>query len=198
MDQFAAAMTFAQIVGLLADYAASRGSRDALDVQDLARWAATHGHNEVMAAIERNQATAVGVRAALAEGRDELLAKLVGLDEKLSAIAAGMGPLEQVARALRPDSMLSDQAQAILCEFERVQAGSALEHISNDTGAIELLFLDAKTDAPLEIRDRRFYHDDMEQLVRLELLRWEANAGHRHFRITRLGAKIGLEILRKA
>ena len=196
MDPLTAATTFAQLVGLLTDYVSSKGSRDTLDAQDLARWAATHGHVEVMQAIERNQATAVGVKAALAEGRDELLAKLNTLDEKLSAVAAGLGPLDAIAKALRPESVLSVQALEILCEFEVTGAPLAIEHTSMDVGGPELLF-QSQREGSLEIREERFYHDDMASLVNLGLLSASLNSRRdRVFRLTRLGSQVAQQVLR--
>jgi len=195
MDPLTAATTFAQLVGLLADYVSTKGSRDTLDVEDLARWAATHGHAEVMQSIERNQATVISVKAALAEGRDELLAKLSTLDEKLSAVAAGLGPLDAIAKALRPETILSQQAREILCEFELTQASLAIEHTSMDAAGPELLF-QSQHQGSLEIREHRFYDDDMKSLVNLRLLSMDLNSrGGRVFRPTRLGSQVAQQLL---
>lgn len=199
MDPLTAATTFAQLVGLLADYVSSKGSRDTLDVQDLAKWAATHGHAEVMQAIERNQTTAISLKAALAEGRDELLAKLSTLDEKLSAVAAGLGPLDAIAKTLRPGLVLSEKAREMLCKFERTGAISAMEHRNTSRGDgadQEWVFLSKRVEVDLEM-DRRFYDDDVQSLLRLELLTLSFTPkGVRVFKLTRRGSSLAQQLLK--
>lgn len=196
MNPLTAATTFAQIVSLLADYAASRGGKDVLDIRDLAEWTATHGHADVMRAIEQNQATTVSVKAALTEGRDELLGKLAALDEKISAVAAGLGPLDDLARSLRPNSVLSEQARDILRKFERTQATSAIENHSMDVPSSELFFLDARSEGSLIIAEPRFYDFDIDQLVRMGLLLQERNkSGERVFKLSRPGSMIAQQLL---
>lgn len=199
MEPLTAAMTLAQLVSLLNDYVASRSSRDALNIQDLAAWAATHGHADVMAAIERNHATSIGVKAALAEGRDELLAKLNKLDEDLAALAAGLGPLDVIARELRPANVLSDKAREILREFERSGATSAIEHRNNSRGDhadFKWVFLDALVKVDIEM-DRRFYDDDVQSLLdRALVTAMYTPKGTRSFKLTRRGSSVAQQLLK--
>lgn len=190
------AMIFAQIVSLMADYAAQKGSRDTLNIQEFVEWSTTHGHAELMRAIERNQAITIGVKAALSEGKTELLEKLRALDEKLTAVAAGLGPLDDIARATHPQAVLSAQARDLLTGFEQCEAESAIE-IQEMAGNM-LLFVGTGTngDENFVPSEARFFDDDLAQLIGLGLLSLSHNrSGGRVFRPTRLGAQIGKQLL---
>lgn len=192
-------MAVAQLFSLLADYATSKGASQQLDVHDFAEWLATQGHGDVMQAIGRNQTTLVSIKAALAEGRSELLERLTDLDRKFSAVAVGAGPLGEVAKALRPSSVLSEQAQRILREFEDTQASSAQEHRNTGRGGgYEMLFLDAGRTEAFQMAEQRFYHDDINQLLSLSMLTCTHTAKTRVFRITRLGSQVAQQLVRDA
>ncbi|WP_257386349.1 hypothetical protein [Tahibacter caeni] len=194
MELSAVVAAFTQIVSLMADYAGQKSSRDALSVQEFTEWMATHGHADLMRAIERNQAMTVSVKAAFAEGRDELLEKLRVLDEKITAVAAGLGPLDDMARAIYPETTLSTQARELLVMIERNQAGTLIE-TSSRTG--RNLWLDGSgADAQFRPSEPRFYDADLTQLVESGLLSLSHNkSGDRVFRPTRLGAQIGKQLL---
>lgn len=189
MDMLSTSTLFAQIVSLLADYAAQKSSKETLTIADFAAWTATHGHAEIMGAIERNQAMTVGVKAALAEGRVELLDKLGALDAKLSAVAAGSGPFDAIAQAAYPTMGLSEQSRALLRFIEEMQADMAID-VSDLSGTSLLV-----GDKNFPVTEPRFFEDDMGQLVALGLLSCRTTNIGRDFRPTRLGARIGRELL---
>lgn len=196
MDLLTGAMTLAQIVSLMADYSGEKNSRDALSFQEFTEWLATHGHADLMRAIERNQAMTVSVKAALAEGRDELLEKLRILDEKITAITAGLGPLDAIAKAAYPHAVLSAQGRSLLMAFERCEAESAIEIRELSGSALLFVAQGAKDDANFVPDEPRFFDDDLAQLLGLGLLSLSYNkSGGRVLRPTRLGAQIGKQLL---
>lgn len=191
MDVFTAA--FAQIVSLMADYAAQKGSKETLSIKEFVEWSATHGHTELMRAVESNQAITIGVKAAFAEGRDELLDKLRALDEKLTVIASGLGPLDDIARATHPQAALSPQARRLLITLEESKAETLLE-VTNRRG--RSLWIDGgNANGQFQPDEPRFYDDDLNTLVVLGLLALSHSSGQRMFRPTRLGAQIGKQLL---
>lgn len=195
MDLSIAAAAYAQIVSLLADFTAQKSSKDMLSIQEFSEWLATHGHADVMRAIEQNQAMTVGVKAALAEGRTELLEKLRSLDEKITAVAAGLGPLDEIGRAIYPNAALSKQACDILRAFEQQQATEALE--SHRRGGPALILVGG-TNSGLQFHagEPRFYEDDLSLLIGLGLLSLSYNKSNgRVLRLTRLGSQIGKQLL---
>ncbi|HWU52663.1 MAG TPA: hypothetical protein VN153_07580 [Tahibacter sp.] len=189
MDMLNNATLFAQIVSLLADYASQKSGSETLSIADFAEWTATHGHAEIMGAIERNQAMTIGVKAALAEGRNELLEKLGELDAKLSAVATGSGPLGTIAQAVYPTAALSEQSRALLCFIEEMQADCAID--VSDFSGVSLLVGDKN----FPITEPRFFEDDIAQMVALGLLSCRTTNIGRDFRPTRLGARVGQELL---
>lgn len=199
MDMYDRAMTLAQIVGLLCNYASNASDKKSLDFQEFLKWTVMHGHTEVAGAIERNHATTISVKAALAEGRDQLLERLNSLDEKLTAVAVGLGPIDAIARSLRPGTVLSDKAREMLCEFERTGAASAHERRDTSRGDgpdRKWIFLSAREQSDLEM-DRRFYDDDVESLLRLGLVTMTRTLkGDRVFKLTRPGSDLAQQLLK--
>ena len=200
MVSLSAARTLAQIVGLLADFAGSQDAKKLLTYGELTEWLSSHGHAEVITAIERNHATTIAVKASLAEGRDALLAKIALLDQKISALAAGLGPIDNIARSMHPGAGLSEQARELLCEIERGQVAQMLEH-HNEEGGWELFGIDAGVRGwQWAAQDSRFFQDDIQRLLILGLLapghppRNASNA--RLFRSTRLGSEIAKQLMR--
>jgi hypothetical protein len=195
MDPSTTLMAVAQIFSLMADYAASKGAREQLDIHDFTQWLATQGHSDVMRAIEQNQTTLVSIKAALAEGRNELLERLADLDRKFSAVAAGAGPLSDLAQALHPNSVLSEQAQALLRAMEEQQVETMIE-VSHSGGKQLLMAGGTSDNKGFEITDPRFYDDDINTLCALGMLSLNFNAkGGKYFRPTRLGAQVGRRLI---
>lgn len=193
MDPLTLAGSFATIVGLMADFASSRGHKDVLEIREFLDWLGSHGHNELKGLIESNHATTISIKASLAEGKDELLQQLSKIEGMLGALTVGQGPLEELAISLRPDSVISQQGAEILQSYEQTQAGKALEqHTFNGT---YLLFLDGNGNGAYQPSDPRFFSTDLDELVELRLLTLSHNGkGQRIFQLTRRGADIGKRI----
>lgn len=198
MEPVSAAATFATLVGLMADFAASKGHQDTLEVKEFTEWLTTHGHNELKQKIDANYQTTVSIKAALSEGRNELLARLDRIESLLATLSVGEGPISDLAVSIAPEAMLPAQAKAFLVAFETTSAGAALEVQYLSEGTM-LHFVDGKGNNTYQPDDPRFLNDDLGLLLNLELLRLSHNGnGDRLFRITRRGADAARRILAAA
>lgn len=194
MEPLTGAVTFAQIVSLLADYVSNKSARDSLSLNELSEWSVTHGHADIMRAIGKSQAISIGVKAALAEGRTELLKQLHRIEERMAALAAGSGPLDDVARAVRPNAVISEQARELLETLEIHQAEMAIEVVHYEGRG--LLLVGSGAGGQFQPSEPRFYEDDLSQLASLGLLSLGYNqSGGRVFRPTRQGSQLAKQLL---
>jgi hypothetical protein len=177
----------------MADFASSRGQGDVLDIREFTQWLATHGHAELKEMIEKSHNTSISIKAALSEGKDELLDKLARIEGLLAAVTIGEGALDDLAVALRPESVLSAQSRAILVAYETVKAGQALEsHMLDGTF---LHFIDGNGNSTYTPDDPRFLADDLDTLLERGMLSLSHNGrGDRIFQLTRRGASVAQSI----
>lgn len=189
MDALTLTGGFAAITGLMADFASARGHKDVLEVRDFLDWLRFHGHTELLDRIETNTAVSVGIKASFAEGRAELLEKLSSIEKLIGALTIGLGPLHELALAVRPDLALSQQSVAILAAYESAKAGKALLVTSFD--GTNLVFLDGGGSAGFDPIDDRFFEADLDELVSLQLLALSFNdSGSKVFHMTRRGSAV--------
>lgn len=192
MEAITVAASFATIVGLLADFAAHRSDKKSAELSEFLEWLRTHGHDEVMKAVESSHVTSISIKAALAEGNRQLLDRLCSIDKSLAAVCETQGPLGALAQSLSPSALLSEQAKHILVSFENAGAGAALE-CSVDDG-MTLLYLDKP--GGIEIEDQRFYQDDADRLIELGLFRIIFNGnGDRILNITRAASAFARSLI---
>lgn len=197
MEPTSLVFSFATIVGLMADFASSRGQHDVLEIKDFTEWLRTHGHDEVISHIQRNTETTISIKASLAEGRSELLARLSAIENLLAALSASQGPLGDLALSLSPRSTLSPQAVEILVAYERAEAGKALLHHTLD-GA-HLLFMDGAGSHGFEPSEPRFFEADLEELLNNDLFSLSYNkSGGKLFQLTRRGARVARSVMSAA
>lgn len=196
MEPVSLAFSFATIVGLMADFASSRSQQDVLEIKDFVEWLRTHGHDEVIAHIQRNTETTISIKASLAEGRSELLSRLSSIESLLAVLSAGQGPLGELALSLSPQSTLSPQAVEILIGFERAGAGKALLH--QTLQGAHLLFMDAPGSQGFKPTEPRFFEADLEELLKNDLCSLSHNkSGGKLFQLTRRGARVARSIMDK-
>jgi hypothetical protein len=192
MESITVAASFATIVGLLADFSAHRSDQRSAELSEFLEWLSTHGHSEVLKAIESSHLTSVSIKAALAEGNRQLLDRLISIDRSLVALCEAEGPLGALAKSVNPRAMLSDQAKHILVSFEETGAGAALELWVDD--GMALIFMDRPGE--IDIEDQRFYRDDVDQLIELGLFRITFNdKGERIFNLTRTASAFAQTLL---
>lgn len=188
MDLLSSVGVFAQIVGLMADFAASRGHRDTLEIKEFLEWL-SQGHGELKALIEQNHATSAGIKAALSEGSAKVLERLAALEGLLASASLSQGPLGNVAMSVVPTKALSDQQLDILFAYEARSAGRAL--LNHGDVGMELFFLDGKGNEGYGPSEPRFFEADLSGLVELGLLQLSDNGhGTPMYQLTRSGHAI--------
>jgi hypothetical protein len=180
---------FASMVGLMADFAASRGHRDVVDIREFTEWLRTQGHFEVVSLLESNKAVSVSIKAMLKEGLDTVTTRIDTLERAMAQSAPKGDALRSLGAALRAEIALSDQGLAILRAYVVSKAGKALMYRSFDGAA--LIFIDGERNKNFEPVDAQFFEADLEQLCDLGYLLKSANGkGQPLFQLTRAGAAL--------
>lgn len=163
-----AATAFATTISLLADFIARRDANRATTLDEFLAWLAEHRHDQIRAMLEQNISTTIAIKALLGESRQQILDRLESLDRTLARFAAGFDSYRELAIAVRPDSILSDQAMSLLDQL-------------NDLGASKFLlvtYLDGTKSLPvvdgrgedLTFNDPRFLEDDLAVLCEMDFL----------------------------
>jgi len=194
MDTLSIAGSYASIVGLLANFAAGRSDARALEYQEFLRWLVENGYSQISARIEANHATAIGIKASLAEGRSELLEKLSSLESALAALSLGLGGVGQVASSISATLPLSEQAIALLVAFEKAEAARASVYATFESQ--EVVFLDGARKGHFVPSEQRFFNDDVHSLCKLGFLRsTHTGKGTLVLDITRAGSVLGRNVI---
>lgn len=188
MEPLTTATTFTTIVSLVASFKSERKSQSNDEFQDFLEWLIETNHTDIKSLLEINTNATIGIKTLLNKNSKELQEKLSGIDEILASIASNIDGLSEIAKAVRPNSEISEQALSILRQFEEKEASKILE--SNKIGGRDYLFLDGKGGSLL-YDDPRFLDDDFSTLYEFGLLRQDYNSqGSKLYIITRNGAKL--------
>lgn len=183
MDPLTAAGAFATLIGLVCNFKAERssGSLDAFIV-----WLQEKHHDDVAAAIQRDANLVESLRALFATNHAELMDRIGRLDEAMSAVAAHVGTFSSVARSLRPNLALSDQAVSILRQLVEAQAKEIWEMKKFTGEPDEYLLMGGIGNGPLKYDEPLFIDDDFQTLCALGLLQPKVSLkGDRFFGVTR-------------
>lgn len=192
MDPLSGSTAFASIVGLIGQFVSGRESRAAHSYDEFRTWLADTRHDDVIRLLEQNGATAIGIKAILAQDRATLLQRFDQLDYQLTIIASLVGGFAELAHAVRPTVQLSRAALTFLRDFDRSGRGQIMEF--NVQSGRKLMAIDPQKvvqRAEIAYHDERFFEDDVRQLVDAGLLRVShAKTGHRIFHFTRQAAEL--------
>jgi hypothetical protein len=189
MEPLTLATSFAAIVGLMADFVSSRRGSEAQTIDEYVDWLRRHEHQELADAIANNAELSQSIRKVLVGQHDAVMAKLVDLDKVLTSVASNLTDFTDIAKAVRKDSFLSDQAVSILRQMNAISASRFLE--IKTLGGTFFQFMSAPS-GQVQTSDPRFIEDDLDTLCNLGLLLLSYNnQGARIFTITREGAKVG-------
>lgn len=194
MDPITVAGSFATIVGLLSNF---KSERTGGDLSEFISWLKQKQHDDVAAAIERNSALFAHLSVLLAANHDELLIKLEQLDVVISTIASRIDGFSGVAKAIHPESELSEQAICMLEQFVNSGAKRFIEMKTHGREcSIKYKLIDGAI-GDLQYYEPRFVEDDLLKLVKIGVLHLEfGNNGSRIFWITREAVRF-IDVTRK-
>ena len=175
---------FVQIVGLLAAFSSERNADKSADLAEFFEWLANHNHEVLRRLIESNHATAIGIKAMLGRGIDDITEKLNDISSQLATLGTRTEGIRDLSISYA-SSMLSTQALEILrtMETHKAQSFILLEMLNGPT---ELMMIPS---GQLTVTETRFLHDDLQLLSSLGFLQAGYNSsGRPQYRATRAGS----------
>jgi hypothetical protein len=187
VEALTAATTFATIVGLLSNFKSERNSSSDNEHQEFIEWLDNKRHKSLIDEINSNHLLSLGIKSLLNQNHEIVIKKLKDLDETLLVLSSSIGGFKEISTALAPNIELSEQAISILEQLNSSGGSSFLECKSScDT---EFLLMD--TQGSIKIKEARFIDDDLNTLLRLDLLLLDyGSKGSRIFKLTRLAVKL--------
>lgn len=166
------AESFATVVGLLGQYRSEKGAQSQLEYNDFMEWLSKANHTEVKGLLELNTSATIYIKALLNQDHEIFKQKLEKIDSALTAFASTVEGFSELAQAVNPDALLSEQAVSIL---EQIQESGATKVIElKMMGGTEYIFIE--TSGNIEITEPRFVEDDLKTLVEYGLLRHDYNS----------------------
>lgn len=188
MDPLTASTTFATIVSLISIFKQEQQGEKNDDREAFLGWLSTHRHEELKEFIIRSQEIGNEIDLALQQDHEVILAKLENMDEILATLLSRVEGIGGLARALHPNTEISEQAVNILralvsstsSEFHKIMAMGHPASLSLVHGG------------SFSITEPRFLDDDLQTLLRLGLLRvrYGGNTGTEFYGITRNAVKL--------
>ena len=183
--------SISSVFGLMATFFQERRGREEAQtqatLQEYIEWLRRREHTEAIAMLESNQKLTLAIEHLLSDGHDELVERFDRLETMLSLILGSTDEWGELVKSIDPTAGLSDQAIEILRWFDATGASMAIEH--NDRSGVALIPREGGENYAPE--DSRFFVDDMETLVALNLLGYGFNSrGTPNYTITRAAAKL--------
>jgi hypothetical protein len=171
MEPLSGATAFATIISLIGQFRSERSSSKDAEFNDFLTWLVEAKHDEIKKLVENNTEASRGIKLLLEEKYNSLMEKLETLDKTLASYSSHISGFSDITLALKPKSILSDQAFSILKQFEESGASELLE--DKVYGGTLLMYIDGNGN--MEIENPRFLEDDLRTLVELGLLRHNYN-----------------------
>lgn len=185
MDLITGATTFATLVGLLSNFKSERSGGELSEFID---WLKQKNHDDVASGIAANGALVSELSQILATNQDELREKLSVLNDIMAGVASNISVFSALAKSTNPESVISDQAVAIVRQLVESGAKEFIE-IKVMTGEPDMYSL-MGVPGSIRYNEPRFMDDDLNTLVQLGLLRLEfGSGGSRCFQVTRNAIK---------
>lgn len=185
MDPITGATTFATIVGLLSNF---KSERTGGELSEFIEWLKQKNHENVASGIVANKALVSELSQILATNHNELCEKLSAFNDIIAGIASNISMFSALASSTNPESIISDQAVAIVRQLVESGAKEFLEIkvMSGDPDTYSLMGVPGE----IKYNEPRFMEDDLNTLVGLGLLRLEfGSRGSKRFQVTRNAIK---------
>jgi len=167
--------SFATIVSLIGQFRSERGASEQNQFNDFIAWLSQSQHDEIAKNLELNTKATIGIKALLQQDRQVFLQYIERIDNAITAFASAFDGFSEVAKGLKPNSVLSKQALLILRQFKKAGASKLLDADSG-SGPLYLFIDGAPGSVQLEVLEERFIEDDFGVLVDLGLLRTDFNS----------------------
>ncbi|WP_372378325.1 hypothetical protein ACBZ91_04195 [Vibrio natriegens] len=179
--------SLATVIGLIYNFKSDRKSASDDEYQDFLNWLSDKRHKNLIEQINMNHVLGLSIKGLLQQNHDLVLSKLNHLDQSLSQLASGIDGFNEIAKAIKPNADLSEQAITILRNLVESQGSFILESTSLEGTTYHLYDGDRRS---LGITENRYLEDDLGRLCSLGLLMPDYNrSGSRMFRITRNAVK---------
>ena len=116
-----------------------------------------------------------------------MIQRFNGIDEILATISSSLEFSAGLARAIRPEAVVSDQAMHILETFVDSGGETLVEILTNTENWVEV----AGYTTEFKITSKRFLKDDLKTLERFGFIasQWVSDVGGWIFRLTRAGER---------
>lgn len=179
-------ITFATIVGLLADFKSEGRDRTDDEYKAFTDMLSHKRHKSLLKELGENHQLASSVKLLLQGNHNELIQKLEGMDSILRGLALNIPVFSDLVSSLPPGSQLSEQSISILREFR--DSGADTIVMLETSGGIGLIVSGGKGGS-INISDERFLRDDLHVLSECGFLMaaGKNSQGSSLWRITRIG-----------
>tara|TARA_R110000772_G_scaffold131814_4_gene240372 strand:+ start:1018 stop:1584 length:567 start_codon:yes stop_codon:yes gene_type:complete len=183
----ALAESFAVIVGLISQFKSEKDSNNKTEFNEFIQWLNESHHQEVIDMLALNTKATIYIKALMNQDREWLKEKLEKIDNALTAYASSIEGFSDLANAIKPNAILSNQSIDILRQFDSSGASKVLKH-STFSGTT-YIYLDGQGE--ISISDERFAIDDFDTLIQLGLLKHDFNSkGEDIYIFTRVASEL--------
>ena len=181
---------FVTLAPYLIGYAKEKAEQKKYTIEDFQDWLIKNHHNKMEKAIQENQGLLAGIKIILKGNHSETLDKFDKLEKILSSAIANTVVGSELAKAINPVLLLSEQAISILIQMNKDEVEAlCINHTLNLDR--RLLYMRAPVNGEIKDLDARFLLDDLNQLVKLGYLTININQqGEDVYFITRKGSSI--------
>lgn len=173
---------------LMLEWMKERKSSSEPKMEEFMDWLTTH-YSEMNQLLKVNRSLSISIKAFLVDNHSVAMEKLEEIHHLILNLYASNQFTKGIIHAIDPKAGLSEQSISILKQMNDSGASKIIE--LNYQGRIEFVFSDGTNKEGLEIIDRRFLIDDIDQLVKSGFLLLDYNGRNNMvLQITRLGGLI--------
>lgn len=183
-------ISLSQVSGLMATFFQERRGRKEAQtqatIQEYIEWLERGRHIELVELLKSNQGLMNATERFMRAGHDEILDRFDQLEEMLAKSLISTPGWAEIIQSLSPQHQLSDQAIEVLRWFDDSGTTMAIEILNR--GGIYLV--PRESGETYEPSDPRFFRDDMDRLVSLNLLIFDQGSHGPVYTITRAAIEL--------
>jgi|GEM_PF-3195544 len=181
------------IFPLMLEWIKERAASKQPTMSEFMEWLLSNHHNDIKILLESNERLSVSIKAFIVDNHQVAMKKLDEIHKAVTKLYASDYHTGKIINAIEPTLGLSEQAKEFLKQINDREASKILE--IKDLQGTRYRPLDGNSRmGSLEINEKRFIHDDLNDLVNTGCLLLEFNdRGAKVYCITRLGASIEIQ-----